>query len=150
MQVERVLAEIKSVRQKYSQAIFELERCKDNVKKLETDKELVSKILKEARDKIDLLESENEKLRNEIANCTSKQTNTVAKKTPREVRSLLAHNSVLEARLKQAEFGVRQKKTFRRDDTDCSNEKKDFEVEEILAHKVSRGKKSFLIRWSLI
>lgn len=110
MQVERVLAEIKSVRQKYSQAIFELERCKDNVKKLETDKELVSKILKEARDKIDLLESENEKLRNEIANCTSKQTNTVAKKTPREVRSLLAHNSVLEARLKQAEFGVRQKK----------------------------------------
>lgn len=162
MQAERVLFEIRTLRKKYSQAIFDknilCEKQKKNeeaILKSEEDKEFVSTQLKEALEKINFLESENVKIREENVklrekciktNNTSKQTNDVSdKKTPQELRQLKSQNNVLMARLKQAERGMKQKETFKRENLNSSSE--DFEVEKIMDHQLGRRQNSYLIRW---
>lgn len=107
--------------------------------------------MKEAQEKISLLNLENVKLREvnaKLRNEKADQTDTDSKKkTPRELRQLQLQNNVLQARLKQAECGIRQKESYERKDENSLEQKEEFEVERIMNHKVSRGQNLFFIRW---
>lgn len=162
MQAERVLFEIRTLREKYSQAIFdknvlceEKKRKKEAILKLEEEKEFVSTQLKEALEKINFLESDNAKIREENVKLRDKcikterkgnRTNNVSdEKMPRELRQLQSQNNILTARLEQAERGMKQKETFKREKMNSSSE--DFEVEKIMDHQKGRRHNSYLIRW---
>lgn len=170
MQTERILSEIKSIRQKYSCAIFDLEKSKDTVNKLTSEKndlfekhaecekvilelkkenELVTTQLSEALEKINLLTSKVGELQKKDSNTSTQEVNSVNVESfrgERELRQLKEQNNVLQARLKQAECGIAQNKSFERKDDDLSEHDEDYEVEKILKHKIQRGKLRFLIR----
>lgn len=171
MEAERILSEIKSIRKKYTQSIFDLEKSKDKIKKLtsensdlfqknkkseevilklEEEKKIISIQLEEAQKKIASLESGNAELREGSSNHveTPKKSTVVNKKIPRELRQLGIENNILQARLKQAECGIRQKESFERGNKKSSTDDVSFEVEKILRHKKDkRGVQIFLIRW---
>lgn len=162
MQAERIFCEIRTLREKYSQAIFDknvlcekTKKKEEAILKLEEEKEFVSTQLKEALEKISFLESDNAKIREENVKLRDKciktnkkgnQTNDASdKKTPRELRQLQSQNHILTARLEQAERGIKQKETFKRENMNSSSE--DFEVEKIMDHQKGRRQNSYLIRW---
>lgn len=171
MEVERILSEIKSIRKKYTQSIFDLEKSKDKIKKLtsensdliqknknseeiisklEEEKEIISIRLEEAQKKIALLTSDNAELRERSSNPleSTKKITVANRKVPRELRQLGIVNNVLQARLKQAECGIKQKESFERSNRKKSMDDASFEVEKILKHKEDkRGVQTFLIRW---
>lgn len=175
MQSERILSEIKTITKKYSLAVFELEKCKETVKKLETEKddlfqkhqkcneiisnlktekELVSTQLREALEKIDFLTSDNAKSnkQEEIAqdaNSIVKHVNVVPAKKPvrgeRIIRQLQAEKNILESRLRQAECGIKLNDDFKNNHTNLSDQDEDFEVERILDHKIQRRGKRLFL-----
>lgn len=173
MQSERILSEIKSISQKYSRVVFELEKCKDTVKKLTVEKdellqehkkceevitklteekELASTQLKEAMKKIDSLaskiaESNKSDSKNITPRVKSVSPKNLARGT-REIRQLKEQQNVLLARLKQAECGIKRNDAFKRKVDNLSKDDGDFEVEKIINHKKQRGGKIlFMIRW---
>lgn len=172
MQNDRYIAEIKSIRKKYSVAVFELGKSKDLVKKIESEKddlsekckqseatvlkleeekECISNQLKEALEKIQLMTRENEELRAGHEKETQKPLNTTNKKNhgEREIAQLKMDKNVLEARLKQAECGMRRAEKFKkREEQNKQSDDDDYEVEKILDHKMQKGKRFFLVRWT--
>lgn len=67
---------------------------------------------------------------------------------------LIKKNKLLEARIKQLQFGVEERRTFE-DQQRCSNRKMDlipkkeneFEAENILDDEFRKGKQYFLVKW---
>lgn len=169
MQNDRYIAEIKSIRKKYSDAVFELGKSKDFLKKLESekkdliekwkeseaaalklmeDKDNISTQLKEALEKINLLTCENAELRESNKINTPMQATSKFRFRQREVTQLKIKSNVLEARLKQAECGIRRNERYTKENNqDKENDDNDFEVEQILNHKKKKGKLYFLVRW---
>lgn len=156
MDSERFVSELKSIRQKYSQSVFELGKSKDEIKKLKSEKTELYEKYKNSKEVISKLEKEKkyisiqleEALKNiadlrEKFEINDKKTGK-NKKIPRELRQLGNENNILKARLKQAEFGIKQCEDFQR-----SNETEDdvFEVESILAHKGKGRHIRYLVRW---
>lgn len=171
MQNDRYIAEIKYIRKKYSVAVFELCKSKDLVKqvesekdelsekcrkseaivlKLEEEKEFISNQLKEALEKIQIITSENEELRAVHKNETAKPKETTTKHCygQRELAQLKMNNNILEARLTQAECGMRRTERFKRQEERNKRDDDHYEVEKILNHKLQKKKRFFLVRWA--
>lgn len=132
---ERVLSELADVRRKYSQAIFDLEKAKESIKKLELEKINI----KISTENADLAESRQiEKLKIQVNEL--KTENAVLKK----------QNAVLNARMKQIQSSVKVSKsrTSQHDTHDESSEEENsYEVDRILRHKNGKSGRKFLIRW---
>lgn len=123
------------VRRKYSQAIFDLEKAKESIKKLEMEK----KNIKTSTENDDLMESQQ---------VTNLKTQVKELKTENSV--LRKQNAALNARMKQIQSSVKANKSRRsQHDTsdESSEEEKSYEVERILGHKNLKSGRKFLIRW---
>lgn len=162
MQSERLLSEIKEIRKKYSRAIFELGKANDTMAKLELEKgdlsekynkseeinlklqeekEVISKQLEEALEKINLLSIEN-------SNLNLKQTSSNQNPTEhREVSKLKQQNCSLQARLKQTERGIEIHERFKKEINCEEKEENDFEVEKLSNHEKRKRKYFYLVRW---
>lgn len=119
--------------------------------KLEEEKQFISTQLKEAKEKIVLLDSENVKLQEENklkeknVNGTSTQTTkTDDKKMPRELRQLQMQNNVLHARLRQSECGI-NKKNIRKREREM-RKKRILKSKRYWSIKCAKGN-IFFIRW---
>lgn len=65
-----------------------------------------------------------------------------------QISELKEQNSSLQARLKQAEYGIEQKKQFMlAEKTDSEEEEAGFEVEKLLKHRKKGKTLEFLVRW---
>lgn len=131
MDNERLLAEITSVRLKYSRAIYDLEQLKEKVKTLEEENQ-------------DLLQSKiNQKKSDGCTMQANKFGDENVESFEKQVSELKIQNNSLQARLKQTEAGMNQNKQF---NLQQSAEKKEenYEVEKLLDHKEER---LFLVRW---
>lgn len=174
MASDRFLTEIASIRRKYSSAVFDLERSKESIKSLELrntnlveeceqlkqtlrkheqEKISISSSLDEATKKLNVLSLENKslQLRSSEKN-ESKKIEVVPKENSSslklQISELKKQNRVLEARLKQAEFGIEQNRDFKLSQKQ-EIEKDDvcYEVEKLLKHRKKKNKLEFFVRW---
>lgn len=65
----------------------------------------------------------------------------------KEISKLKKQNSILVARLKQAESGISQKEEINKHDDQEKPEVGVYEVERLLDHKMQKNKRLFLVRW---
>lgn len=175
MDNNRFISEITLIRKKYSRAVFELEKYKESVNSLKTknksltaecaqyqhqlskeqkEKEKISSDLKVAMKKIELLarrKSDCEDTSSILtANNATQMENKKKISTESQISLLKKQNMVLEARLKQTELGIEQKKNCCKQENEEEEEKgeeKGYEVEEIMSHKQKGSRRMFLVRW---
>lgn len=173
MDTNRILSELTSIRQKYILAIYEAEKAKEKVNSLELEnKELVVKCanlqlrideceklhhLKYSKTENDKLVAKCSDLQLQIERIESKQQNVTSSDKCKQMDTqncqLKKHNQMLEARLKQAEYGIEQKRRYnlraesRQDSNDDNEDEVDFEVEKLLNHKKNGKQMTFLVRW---
>lgn len=137
--MDRLLNEIASIRSKYSAAVFELEKCKEKI------------VLLESKDKVLVEETEKLKINAEKSEQTIDDGNSSSSVISKEKSSALhlqiselkKENSSLKARLKQAEYGIEQKRNCTSDENN-ENDENGYEIEKLLKH---RKKIEFLVRW---
>lgn len=145
MENERFLAEITSIRKKYNQAVFDLEKSKENEKQ-------ISLKLDEALKKIELLTCEKVDSEQNSSVQANQEKNEKNLSAANKISLLQKQNSVLEARIKQMERGIHQNDGFQsRNEQECVEEKESeetgFDIEEILDHRKKGSTYSFLVRW---
>lgn len=173
MSSDRFLSEITSVRQKYNRAVFDLEKCKEKVVFLETknknsieecdnlkkkiqkyeeENKSISSSLEEAMKKIDTLSlgSTNPQLQSNGVESPQKSglvSNEQSNGLRAQISELKEQNKKLQARLKQAEFGIEQRKEFTLAEKSGSEEEPGYEVEKLLNHRKKGKTLEFLVRW---
>lgn len=155
---ERIISELLDVRKKYSQTIFDLEKAKETIillkserKKLENEKVLqVAKVEYDLENAMNVVKiSKEEEVKPPIE---SEQVNRLKKKIDdlkQENDVLKKENSTINARMKQIQSSIKiSKNRFGLDDhDDSSEEEREYEVEQILRHKTNRNGRKFLVRW---
>lgn len=126
--MERLLAELSSLRSKYNHTVFEFEKLKETVKSLQLEK--VSFL-----EKIASLEQEKSQ------KCTTIQTNENIVENIDSLETTLSELKVKADTDQNKQFGV---VAYLR-----SNRKEEsvYEVEQILNHKNKKSKRLFLVRW---
>lgn len=135
MENEHLLAELSSIRSKYSRIFFEHEKLKEKVKSLESENvELVEKIA--------CLEQK----------CATPQKNEKKDKNEHSLESQLSElkiqKSVSPSRSNQAVAGSSKKKTIEKNiHQNAKKNKADYEVERLMDHKPKRNRMFFLVRW---
>lgn len=140
------------VRKKYSQAVFDLQKAKETITLLESEKIKLEneKVLNEEFDLENAMKvvtiSEEEEV---VPMIESEQVNSLKKRIDdlkRENDVLKKENIALNARMKQIQSSIKMNKN-RYGHGESSEEERDFEVEQILRHKTTRKGRKFLVRW---
>lgn len=139
----RMKTELTNLREKYNQAIFELQKSKETIEMFENEKNSLK--LKFDGEKECMINQLNEsiKLQNDkdvlLSDLRENQ-----QKLSIEMKTLKKENNELRARLKQIQssssFNKQQKKN-RNNDNDV------FDVEKLLDHKEKKSGRMFLVRW---
>lgn len=135
MDNEHLLAELSSIRSKYSRTLFDYEKLKQKVKSLESENvELLGKIA--------CLEQK----------CANSQKNEKKDKNEHSLESQLSElkiqKSVSLSRSNRAGTGSSQKKSIEKNiHQNAKKNVADYEVERLMDHEVKRNRICFLVRW---
>lgn len=169
------VGEIISIRKKYNNTVFELEKSKESVKslmtenkkliencdeykrnnlKLQEEKKEISLHLEEALKKIEALTRENGDLKVNKEIDLPKEANEMTNKKNSPGRaSLKKQNSILVAQLRQMELGIDQNAQFHSQNKNTQSsenietEEKGYDIEKIIDHKKKGATYQFLVRW---
>lgn len=165
MDCERFISEITLIRKKYSQAIFDLEKCKENVKSLEIKNESLAVDCVKFSTQVAKVQAEKEKIALDLESALEKiehlsRKNPVGDEIQRkssgeaQIPLLKKKIAVLEAQLKQTVLGTEQKRQSSNEDRHDAEEKEGkadettgYEVEKILNHRQKGAKLEFRVRW---
>lgn len=172
----RLLSELSDIRQKHSNAIYELEKNKEMVVTLNNDKHQLFQTIETSNKAVDSLSTQNAALELSIVTAEEKlnvlQRENVSwkdkkkqfessieslrkeklatiengKQKEKENERLRKELKVLEARLKQNVSGTDQNKRYF-SQTSAQTIENSYEVRELLAHRKKKTQREFLVRW---
>lgn len=172
----RMKAELLSVRSEYSETYLQLQNEKKLTNSLKSDKSAFAYRIKDMGEKMISFEKEKNDLLQKLKNAGAKISSLANEKhglsqemkhAQKTIKALNAEKAilldksnsqkreinVLEARMKQLQFGAQQnavynlqpkKKTHTKDETSDESE---FEVQKLVDHKVMEKKRHFLVHW---
>lgn len=150
---DRALSELSTLREKYSQVVFDLQKSKQTVNSLVLELDEVKAqlarsdelLLSSNGDKQTLLQ-QLENLRKEI--CTNLTIFQQEKQAGAgQMKILKKENNELRARLKQVQLSINQNQPSRRQKTHEANENNTYEVHQLLDHKENKSGRFFFVSW---
>lgn len=150
---ERTLSELSSLREKYSKVVFDLQKLKETIALLESERENLNaqsvkniELLfssdtekKALMQQLEILREENRTRLSEFQK--EKQADTS------EMKILNKKNNELRARIKQIHSSIDQVKSSRHQNSIEENEENIYEVQDILTHKENKSGRFFYVRW---
>lgn len=163
----RFLAVITSIRKKYSRAVFDLEKLKENEKILASENKKLIEECEEYRKRNTVVQEEKEKISSQLEEALKKIEQLTCEKASlseqakqmmiekesyfeAKTSSIQNKESVLQARLKQMELGIERKKQFQsQNELKCVEEAEEsgYDIDKILDHQKKGSAYSFLVRW---
>lgn len=144
---DRALSELTSLRQKYSQVVFELQKSKETINLLSSERDKL-------KGKCESIDAEKEVLLQTIETSLKKnESDLVTLKQEKDaeaskMKMLKKENDELRARLKQIQSNMNRNVPARRHEK-CheGNEKNVYKVQKLLNHKENKSGRMFFVRW---
>lgn len=140
---------MKITRSKYAEAVFELQKAKDTIRKLEAENEMLSeevenktKSLDSANEEIKLLCTRLDNTMNDVKTPRKTNNDTSVKSQPRSATKSQIKIQNGSAVKSDEQFQLKKSKRPTAD-----NQNDEFEVERILDDKKVRTGRKFLVRW---
>lgn len=173
---DRFLSQLSDIRQKYSNAIYELEKTKEMVTSLHNDKDRLLQTIEKSDKTVESLSSQNAALKlrivaaedemnmlrheNDVWKDEKKQLESSIQSLQKEKMAIIKNEQlkskeivllrkeakVLQARIKQNASGTERNKRYF-NQISAQTIDISYEVKDILAHRKKSNKREFFIRW---
>lgn len=149
---DRLLSELSTLREKYNQVVFDLQKSKETVNLFESEKESMKVQAAKNTELLILYDAEKKSLLQQLEKCNKENEDHVSnfhrKKQAEatEMKKLKKENNELRAQLKQVQASIIHDKSSGQKSLK-ENKNDVFEVETLLDHKEEKSGRLFLVRW---